>query len=326
MAPNYPTASPLWLLRVSFGGYLSALIILREKQMRDYGAKIASLVRLSRWKEYVPFTIPLTVFAALLTGKDLDWRLAAITLANILAVAYAFMINDIEDAPDDSLDPARAARNPIAMGELSVRSGWVASGVVALLSLVLYAFGGWWVLGIGVLTVLLSHFYSWKPVRLKAWPVADVTSHSLMLSGLLFLAGYFAYDFDPGWVWLIMLAFTLVSIYGQLYNQIRDYEMDKAAGLHNTAIIVGDRITRLLMYLCVGLAIVFFMAAFALGVLPVWLPFLGIGVFIVVMLIYRPSKDMRGAEVVDRSGHIQIQFLITANTTVACWLVLVLLA
>lgn len=292
--------------------------------MRDSESRITSLLRLSRWQEYVPFTIPLTVFAALLTHKELDWRLVAVTLANILAVAYAFMINDIEDAPDDSLDPERAARNPIAMGEISARFGWMVSFGVAILSLVFYAFGGWWVLGIGVLTVLLSHFYSWKPVRLKAWPVADVTSHSLMLSGLLFLAGYFTYDFNPGWVWLIMLAFTLVSIYGQLYNQIRDYEMDKAAGLHNTAIIVGDRITRFLMYLCVGLAIVFFLTAFALGILPIWLPFFGVAVFVVVMLVYRPGKDMRGGEVVDRSGSIQIQFLITSNTVVAFWLALVL--
>jgi 4-hydroxybenzoate polyprenyltransferase len=286
--------------------------------------QFASIMRLSRWREYVPFTIPLTVFAALLTRQALDLRLIAIVIANILVVAYAFMINDIEDAPDDSLDPDRAARNPIAMGEISPQMGWLASAAVAVVSLALYAVGGWWVLGIGVVTLLLSHFYSWKPVRLKAWPVADVTSHSLMLSGLLFLAGYFTYDVNPGWVWLVALAVTLVSVYGQLYNQIRDYEMDKAAGLHNTAIIVGDRMTRVLMYLCVALAIVFFMAGFALGVIPFWLPFLGIGIFLVVMLVYRPGKDMRSGDVADISGHIQIQFLITSNATVAFWLLLVL--
>ena len=291
---------------------------------QSLGRQILGLIRLSRWKEYVPFTIPLTLFGALLTNQPLDWRLAAVILANILAVAYAFMINDIEDAPDDARDPARAARNPIAMGEISQRLGWLVSAGVALLALILYAVGGLWVLGIGVLTVLLSHFYSWKPVRLKAWPVADVTSHSLMLSGLLFLAGYFAYGTDPGWVWLIALATTLISIYGQLYNQIRDYDMDRAAGLHNTAIIVGERLSRLLMYLCVALAIVFFLAAFALGVLPWWLPILGVAVFGIVMLIYRPGTDMRGGAVADRSGHIQIQFLITANATMGFWLLLVL--
>ncbi len=208
---------------------------------QSIGKQLIGLIRLTRWKEYVPFTIPLTVLGALLANQALDWRLVAITAANILAVAYAFMINDIEDAPDDAVDPDRAARNPIAMGEISRRTGWTASGLVGLMAAALYACGGWWVLGIGVITLLLSHFYSWKPVRLKAWPVADVTSHALMLSGLLFLAGYFTYGSEPGWVWLVALAAILVSVYGQLYNQLRDYDMDKAAGLHNTAIIVGER-------------------------------------------------------------------------------------
>ncbi len=291
--------------------------VIRESEL---SGTANSVIRLTRWKEYVPFVIPLTIFGALLTQRPLDLRIIAVTLANILAVAYAFMINDIEDAPDDSLDPARAARNPIAMDELSPRLGWISSGVVALASLLLYAVGGWWVLGIGGLTLLLSHFYSWKPVRLKAWPIADVTSHSLMLSGLLFLAGYFAYDVSPGWVWLVALAATLLSIYGQLYNQVRDYEMDKAAGLHNTAIIVGERITRLLMHLCVILAGFFFLAAFALGVLPIWLPFVGTAIFALVTLIYRPRKDMRGSEALDKTSSVQIQFLITANATVGMWL------
>ncbi len=287
--------------------------------------QLVGLIRLTRWKEYVPFTIPLTVLGALLANQALDWRLVAVTVANILAVAYAFMINDIEDAPDDAADPDRAARNQIAMGEISVRTGWAASGLVGLTAAVLYAFGGWWVLGIGVITLLLSHFYSWKPIRLKAWPVADVTSHSLMLSGLLFLAGYFTYGIEPGWVWLVALAAILVSVYGQLYNQLRDYDMDKAAGLHNTAIIVGERATRLLMYLCLGVGGLLFVLALLLGVLPIWLPVLGAAFFGIATLIYRPGKDMRGGKVADTSGHVQINFLIAANATVGVWLVLALL-
>ena len=73
--------------------------------------QIRGLIQLTRWQEYVPFVVPLTLLGGLLAarpnGIDLDWRLVAVTLANILAVAYAFMINDIEDAPDDARDPAR---------------------------------------------------------------------------------------------------------------------------------------------------------------------------------------------------------------------------
>ena len=121
------------------------------------------------------------------------------------------------------------------------------------------------------------------------------------------------------------LAAILVSVYGQLYNQLRDYDMDKAAGLHNTAIIVGERATRLLMYLCLGVGGVLFVMALLLGVLPIWLPVLGAAFFGIATLIYRPGKDMRGGKVADTSGHVQINFLIAANATVGVWLVLALL-
>jgi 4-hydroxybenzoate polyprenyltransferase len=292
--------------------------------------QVRGLIRLTRWKEYLAFVIPLTVVGGLLAARPndllLDWRLAAITLANILAVAYAFMINDIEDAPDDALDPARAARNPITSGEIGVRMGYAACRLVAVVTLVLYALGGQSVLFIGIGTLLLSHLYSWRPVRLKAWPVTDVLSHSLMLSGLLLLAGYFVYDNEPGIVWFVAAAVTLISVYGQLYNQLRDYDMDKAAGLHNTAIILGENNTRYAMYLAIGLAIVCFLAAIVQGVFPLWLGLVLILSVAVCMLVIRPTGDMRGGAAVEASGAAQIQILIAMNVTIGAWLVQVLVS
>lgn len=285
--------------------------------------QLRGLVRLTRWKEYVPFVIPLTLAGALLAtstrGLTLDWRLIAVTLANIFVVAYAFMINDIEDAPDDARDPDRGARNPIAMGEIGLRFGYNATRVVAAVTLMLYAFGGLWAFVIGVGTLLLSHLYSWRPVRLKAWPVTDIVSHSLMLSGLLLLAGYFIYDSAPGIVWLVAASVTLVSVYGQLYNQLRDFETDKAAGLRNSAIILGQENTRRMMYLAVALAAGFMIAAILQGAFPLWLG----AVFVIAIPIsrlYRPQTDMRGTLAVDASGLVQIQVLIAFNLTIAIWL------
>lgn len=285
--------------------------------------QLRGLIRLTRWKEYVPFVIPLTILGALLAARPndmlLDWRLLAIILANLLAVAYAFMINDIEDAPDDARDPARAARNPITSGEIGVRIGYAACRVVAAITLILYALGGVWVLGIGIATLLLSHLYSWRPVRLKAWPITDIVSHSLMLSGLLLLAGYFAYDTQPGIVWLVAASVTLVSVYGQLYNQLRDFEMDKAAGLFNTAIILGENNTRRAMYLTIGLAGICLLAAIVQGVFPLWLG-LVLLVAIPVSMFFRPKTDMRGGQAVEISGGLQVQGLVIANLTIAAWL------
>ena len=286
-------------------------------------AQLKGLIRLTRWKEFIPFVVPLTLMGALLAARPhntpLDLRLAAVTLANILAVAYAFMINDIEDAPDDARDPDRAARNPIATGEIGVRMGYAACRVVAAVTLIAYAFGGLTVFLIGAATLLLSHLYSWRPIRLKAWPVTDVVSHSLMLSGLLLLAGYFVYDNEPGIVWLVAAGATLVSVYGQLYNQLRDFEMDKAAGLHNTAILLGEANARRAMYLSVGLGGVCLLAAIVQQLFPLWLG-LALLISIAFSMLIRPRGDMRGSKSVEITGAAQIQALVAVNLTMAIWL------
>ncbi len=292
-------------------------------------SQLRGLVRLTRWKEYIPFVVPLTILGGLLAARpnaiQLDWRLLVVTVANIFAVAYAFMINDIEDAPDDARDPARAARNPISTGEIGIRIGYAACRIVAAITLIMYALGGLWPLVIGIATLLLSHLYSWRPVRLKAWPVTDVVSHSLMLSGLLLLAGYFTYHDQPGIVWFVAAAVTLVSVYGQLYNQLRDFEMDKAAGLYNTAIVLGESSTRIVMYASVGLAAVCLMAAIIQGAFPLQLGLVFL-VSIPISMLIRPKHDMRGGEFVEVTGGLQVQALVVANLTVAAWLAWVVIS
>lgn len=288
------------------------------------------LIQLTRWQEHIGFVVPLSLVGALLAianapdGTLLDWRLIVVTVANFLAVAFAFMINDIEDAPDDARDPARAIRNPVASGRVQTWVAYSASATVALASLILYLLCGWWVFVIGVLTVALSHMYSWKPVRLKAYPVTDILSHALMLAGLLFLAAYFVYDITPGAVWWVAIGVTTVSAYGQLYNQLRDYDMDKAAGLHNTAIVLGERGARLLSYVMLALTVVFFAIAILSGVFPIWLAGV-VAVSIVVSLLYKPTGDMRGGESSDMTGRLQVQGLIVVSLTMIVWLAVVLL-
>jgi 4-hydroxybenzoate polyprenyltransferase len=187
------------------------------------------------------------------------------------------------------------------------------------MTLALYLLGGGWALTIGVVTLLLSHLYSWRPVRLKAWPVTDIVSHSLMLSGLLMLAGYFTYDSAPGIVWLVAAGATLVSVYGQLYNQLRDYDMDKAAGLFNTAIILGADNTKRTMYLTLGLAAACFLAAIVQNVFPLWLGAVLL-ISVPISVFFRTSTDMRGGVAVDASGAVQGQALFSLNFIIAAWL------
>lgn len=273
------------------------------------------------------FVVPLTVLGALMAlqqgGGALDWRLIAVTLANILVVAYAFIINDIEDAPDDALEESRRNRNPVSAGRISARTGYISLAVLAFFTLLLFYAGGPYALFIGAITLVISHLYSWRRVRLKAWAISDIVSHSLMLSGLLFLAGYFIYDYSPGVVWFVALGVTLFSSYGQLYNQLRDYAVDKEAGLHNTAVLLGERGARILMYLMVVLALASLLLAVIGGAFPLWLG-LVVVVAVAASFLFRSRKDFRGTEFVDASGAVQQQALFVFNAVAFAWLLVVL--
>lgn len=285
---------------------------------------IKGILALARWREYIGFVTPLTLLGSLLaireSGGQLDLRIVTVLFGNLFAVAYAFMLNDIEDAGDDSRDPQKAKRNPVSNNQISKRAAYNACIAVATLTLFLYALSGLWVLWIGIGTLLLSHFYSWKPVRLKAWPVVDIVSHSLMLSALLILAGYYTYETTPGVVWFVVAAVTLFSVYGQLYNQLRDLEVDKKARLKNTAILLGEEKAQVLMYLSLGLGISCLLISIFKGVFPIWIG--GVGVLALVATSkFHAKTDASGTAALDLTGTMQLKVHIVTSAIVISWLI-----
>ncbi len=291
---------------------------------------ISALIRLTRWQEFVPFTTILTWLGGLVAYRvydvQLDWRLWVALLANLGAVAYAFMVNEIEDAADDARDPHRSLVNPITTQELSVRAAWGASLGVATISAIAYAVCGLIPFVIGISTLVLAHLYSWKPVRLKAQPLIDIISHALMLSTLLFLAPFYIYADNLGTLWVITVGTFLISANGQLYNQARDFEVDQLAGLHNTASVLGQTLTG---YLSTGTVMGFaicLVVTVLQGVFPLWLAGAGIVAIPVVWFLYRNrTTDMRGHETDEWVGLIQVQALLVANIILLVWLIAVLL-
>jgi len=142
----------------------------------------------------------------------------------------------------------------------------------------------------------------------------------LMLSVLLFLAGYFAYARSPGNVWWVAVSVGLVSAYGQLYNQLRDYEADRAAGLRNTASLLGRQATRRLMVACLGGAALSLAATVVIGLWPLWLVPVAVALSPLV-LVFHPGTDMRGTQAVDASGRLQPGAMALANVIVMLWLI-----
>lgn len=249
-------------------------------------------IRLTRCKEYLAFVIVTTLLgAAAANNGSLGWQLIGGLVANWLAVAFAFMINDVEDAEDDALTPQKCRRNPVAVWNVSAFSARSMSfGVAAGSALVYFSLGKTTFL-LGTITLLIGFLYSWKPVRLKNVAFVDLVTHGFMLSGLQFLIGYFAFDPAPFVHWIFPFLFVFcISCYGEMFNEVRDLEGDLKAGLQHTAAVLGPRITTWLMSAMMVLVVVSgIMAAFVIRLVASWVLWL----VLVLSLIFILPAVMR---------------------------------
>lgn len=322
-------------MRFVFAGSLTILVVTRREYSHQdlllVGIKghnvfmsqnLSGLLALTRWKEHVLFVVPLTIIGGLLAlseGGVLDERIIFALFGNIATVSYAFMVNDMEDAPDDARDAHSNSRNPIASGKISVTSAQVFLWFMAAIALAMFLYVGHIVFAVGVMTLVLSHLYSWRKVRLKALPITDIVAHVLMLSTLLLLTGYAVYSNDFSSIWLIISGVTLFSAYGQIYNQLRDIEADRQAGLRNTTILIGEKRAHMLKNAFIALAALCLGTAIYQGYFPTWL--IIPAVCGVPLVLYRKSHtDMRGSIAIDASGALQFRLMILINIITASWL------
>ena len=289
----------------------------------SFAQKTRAVLRLTRWREHVPYTIPLVVLGSLvslhLNDVTFRWHTFPVLLANILAMSFAFMINDVEDAPDDARDPQKKAHNVISSGMLSYGEGVAVSALTFFVALALYALGGWKTFGTGGVTLVLCYLYSAHPFRLKARPIVDVLSHATMLAGLLILSGYLIYNAYPGKAWVLIVAVILASAYGQFYNQLEDFVVDKKAGLKNTAMLLGKSLTQIVMYGCLVVAVLLVALSIWMGLFPIWLG--GIAIIVIFTLsLFQWTSDMRG-NAPNSTGQVQVPILIGANLIALIWLI-----
>ncbi len=232
---------------------------------------LKGLLQLTRYREYVLFVCVTTLLGAKLGGGDFNLRLLTVLVANILVVGFAFMYNDVEDAPDDAMDEKKARRNPISAGMISPGVGRAACLLVAAVLLGLYGLLGLMPFLMGAFSLALAFLYSWRWARLKAIPVADLISHSLSLAGLQFLCAYFVFDQGKPYSWLFFTFVVLISVYGELNNELRDIVVDKKAGIRHTADLIGIRWTKVLMVLTLIGALGVITAYIAMQVIPIWI-------------------------------------------------------
>ena len=288
--------------------------------------KLRGVIKLTRFNEYVWFVMVTTLIGAATAGGEFGWALIGVLIANELAVGFAFMINDVEDADDDALNPAKIKRNPVSAGMLTTREASLASYGTALIAAVMYATLNPAAFMVGVISLIVGWIYSWGPVRLKSKPIVDLLSHVMMLAGCQFLAGHvaFANQLDGRWFFPFLFLVS-ISGYGELYNELRDYEGDVRAGLKHTAAVIGQRAATLVMNTLLILGMVGALyTIFFMQILPGWV--IGLLAAVFALLFLRPMLKARRAGAhgsVEAQAPFQVPIQIAAAIALSAWFIVV---
>jgi len=199
-------------------------------------------IRLSRVEEFYGNTIALVALGSIFNPRLSAGDIALLFLGNLLLTIFAFAINDVEDAEDDAKDAQKVHRNPICARMLAPSHAIALSWLSALSGLaLLWPFGPRVVL-LGAANVALGFLYSHKRIRLKAMPFIDIVSHGVFLGTLQFLTVAYARapELSPSAALGAALVCT-ISMAGDLWNEIRDFEVDRRTGIRNTASVVDVR-------------------------------------------------------------------------------------
>ena len=205
--------------------------------------KITSYWKLLRVNEWFGKVAIITILALSFGTKSYSPTIIfALYLINIFNNAFSFGINDIEDANDDALDPAKVNRNPLSANIINKNEAIIVVFLTAVFCLAISSIFNLYTTILCLASLTIGFLYSYKPVRLKSKPFLDLISHGFFLGFAQFLVPAVALDIPmtPAFLFVALMIFAN-SLFGDLYNEIRDYKVDRATNIRNTASIIDLR-------------------------------------------------------------------------------------
>jgi len=214
-----------------------------------------------------PRTLPAAV-APVLAGTAIAlwvdeavWWKAALALAVSLllqvGVNYANDYSDgIRGTDDARVGPMRLVGSRVATPGQVKTAAFAALGAAALVGLVLAATTAWWLVGVGLASILAAWFYTGGP-----------RPYGYLGLGEVMVFVFFGLVAVLGTTYVQTESFELPALYAAIgvgafacailvANNLRDIPTDVEAGKRTLAVVLGDERTRLLYALLVGLAVV----------------------------------------------------------------------
>jgi 4-hydroxybenzoate polyprenyltransferase len=203
--------------------------------------KIQDIFGLLRLHVYMPLCFLVALISMpTIEGEESICDLILIGLTNSLVLCSAFVFNDAEDAPDDSL--AENPRNPVAQGRISKPMAYTIAAISGLIGVVL-AISSSFLTGFLAFSILAITFvYSWRHTRLKASLFWDVLSH-MIVSALIFLLACSFHQREAILIptWIMVFGFSAGAAVAILTHQLYEYGDDLRAGIVTTTVAIGKR-------------------------------------------------------------------------------------
>ncbi len=204
-------------------------------------------VRIKDWGGYVGMSV--LGYLLGLHGVGIDCVGFLVYMAAVaLYLGFSFSVNNCFDYESDRLG-GKASKNPIALNQMSVRSGILFSAVMAVSGFALT--GIWFGIDPAVLygaMLLLSGAYSTPPFRFKSVPVVDMLSHGLFFGALIVMFGVSVAGGSNPLTLFILADVFVVSLSLELLNQIGDVVEDAESGVKTTVVMIGASSANRLLY------------------------------------------------------------------------------
>ncbi|MGF1458322.1 MAG: homogentisate phytyltransferase [Leptolyngbyaceae cyanobacterium] len=171
---------------------------------------------------------------------------------------YIVGLNQIEDVEIDRINKPHL---PIASGEFSRADGWSIVVFAGSLSILLAAFGDWYLLATILSSLFIGTAYSVPPIRLKRFPfwasACILTVRGAVVNLGLFL--HYIYQFGlapqiPNRMWALTLFVIVFSIVIAIFKDIPDIEGDRRFDITTFTVRVGQarvyQVARLILSVC----------------------------------------------------------------------------
>jgi len=206
-------------------------------------------------------------------------------LALVVALALQVAVNYANDYSDgirgtdaDRVGPMRLVGSGAATPAAVKRAAFAAFGVAAVAGLVLAATTAWWLVAVGLVSVLAAWYYTGGSKPYGYLGLGEVMV--FVFFGLVPVIGT-TYVQTESWEWPAVYAAVGVGALAcaiLVANNLRDIPTDTVAGKRTLAVVLGDRRTRTLYVLLVALAAA---AVVAVAATTTWWVLAGLGFLLV---------------------------------------------